>query len=785
MAELKMKSKDLYWMLLCLDFKPDDVSKSKHTILGINMFDKPNKEAFYIVIHFLFEKLDPARTKEVFRHCWPVNDRKRDAEFCKGAVTWLKEIASKVGDTFAPVAASQFRSACGLRFMNLMLCLAKYVLLQTIKTFITESSWVPEAAAVPASSREMEFKRFALVKRRFQRAMMEQDLVIQLYQKRAKDLENSLKDLNAEKAYYDALLEEHNSGSDLQEDIVTKTQKVRSLWSETDRILSTPAELQTVASVIHGQVDKYTLSGEDLSVKIPTALRERIEQGSHQWKDFKMYEEEQPVLLGLLAVFNKGLHILREEREKFKCLRVHLQSIGLEERPLLFKDGQRLGREDIGELKASIRSLQKNWESKWVHGLTSILEHDPVLDFVSPMPALSFEPALEASFETSVLSQYLCSLGDLPDPSESTAEMTRTSSCLEPEPHQEPELKIVSHPDETRSDLLATERCFSPFKTIGLQSSPLLTSIRKDHSAKTKAQIVDLECDNVTSQSSIRKAHSAKTKAQIVDLECDNLASQFAEAVITNSAKPKSDVDLGQLLNLISDPFTTGRQLCRTPESLSSYPIKDVRSSWRRAVEEGLAEKNEGSWNLCDNSPCFRNTMLEVNNSYKGSNSDVSFSCSPALALPDLQGASLNGTIPWDSLKMEALSYQNPSDLITFNISEEELPDHLENYGSFNSDCSTEGDFAHEQVEDLTRTHARSLSLIDVPLQSPQVGPKPLSEKSQNSFIMSPLHSAVFCSSEQKLFSLDLDKFESLSPPCPVENLHLPCLVELNLDEIE
>ncbi|TRY92173.1 hypothetical protein DNTS_026299 [Danionella cerebrum] len=355
MAELKMKSKDLYWMLLCLDFKPDDVSKSKHTILGINMFDKPNKEAFYIVIHFLFEKLDPARTKEVFRHCWPVNDRKRDAEFCKGAVTWLKEIASKVGDTFAPVAASQFRSACGLRFMNLMLCLAKYVLLQTIKTFITESSWVPEAAAVPASSREMEFKRFALVKRRFQRAMMEQDLVIQLYQKRAKDLENSLKDLNAEKAYYDALLEEHNSGSDLQEDIVTKTQKVRSLWSETDRILSTPAELQTVASVIHGQVDKYTLSGEDLSVKIPTALRERIEQGSHQWKDFKMYEEEQPVLLGLLAVFNKGLHILREEREKFKCLRV--------------------------------------------------------LDFVSPMPALSFEPALEASFETSVLSQYLCSLG--------------------------------------------------------------------------------------------------------------------------------------------------------------------------------------------------------------------------------------------------------------------------------------------------------------------------------------------------------------------------------------
>lgn len=31
------------------------------------MFDKPNKEAFYIVIRFLFDKLDPTRAQDVFR----------------------------------------------------------------------------------------------------------------------------------------------------------------------------------------------------------------------------------------------------------------------------------------------------------------------------------------------------------------------------------------------------------------------------------------------------------------------------------------------------------------------------------------------------------------------------------------------------------------------------------------------------------------------------------------------------------------------------------------------
>ena len=33
-----------------------------------NMFDKPNKDAFYIVTHFLLEKLNATRFHEAFRY---------------------------------------------------------------------------------------------------------------------------------------------------------------------------------------------------------------------------------------------------------------------------------------------------------------------------------------------------------------------------------------------------------------------------------------------------------------------------------------------------------------------------------------------------------------------------------------------------------------------------------------------------------------------------------------------------------------------------------------------
>lgn len=103
--------------------------------------------------------------------------------------------------------ASLFLSPGGPKFTSLMLSLANHAMLQEMKTFRTgacpapgavhapparpdglcspEDSWVPEAAAAPASSPDMAAKRLELVRRRFVRTAVEQDRFLQEYQRRA------------------------------------------------------------------------------------------------------------------------------------------------------------------------------------------------------------------------------------------------------------------------------------------------------------------------------------------------------------------------------------------------------------------------------------------------------------------------------------------------------------------------------------------------------------------------------------------------------------------------
>lgn len=58
---------------------------------------------------------------------------------------------------------------------------------------------------------------------------------------------------------------------------------MRGFWTETDRVLSPlVVDRKVVESVIHRQVDQYILGGQDLSVKIPAVLHERMERLSHQ-----------------------------------------------------------------------------------------------------------------------------------------------------------------------------------------------------------------------------------------------------------------------------------------------------------------------------------------------------------------------------------------------------------------------------------------------------------------------------------------------------------------------
>ncbi|XP_062975563.1 HAUS augmin-like complex subunit 6 isoform X3 [Elgaria multicarinata webbii] len=132
----------LWFYLLALDFDPTGAAAAAaaaaakiptHLRLGVNMSDKPNRDAFHIVAWFLFSKLDPSRCNEIFRFCFPPPDKKADSEFRKQCYEWLRRISDECGNNFPPVFASLFLSPGGPTFIHLMFHFARYVLMHHIK----------------------------------------------------------------------------------------------------------------------------------------------------------------------------------------------------------------------------------------------------------------------------------------------------------------------------------------------------------------------------------------------------------------------------------------------------------------------------------------------------------------------------------------------------------------------------------------------------------------------------------------------------------------------------
>eukprot|EP00064_Thunnus_orientalis_P001144 superscaffoldBa00000074_g1146 len=617
----KKNGKYLWFALLGLGFEPNTAitllvgkTNPKYINLGPNMFDKPNKDAFYIVAHFLLEKLNPTRFHEAFRHCWPVLTPKEDAEFRKVACAWLREIMDETANAGSKVVASLFLSPGGHRFISLMLHLASHVMLQDMKTFTTDDSWVPEAAAMPASSLDMAARSLDLIQARFLKTAVEQDRFLQDYQRQAQALGKSLKDIRADSAKYDELLKRHSSDS-VQEGASSaeKTKKVRSLWSAIDGMLSSIKEEQhSMESVLKGDVDQNTLDGTDQVLKIPRCLLERIEKLPHQLSSGNVYEAGQLNLLCVFELVNHALQLLREERCRVShAPRPELNPQDLQEKcqqmARVLQDlnliRQKISKEEIPEVSSGIRELEAEWDRKWM----DILKDTPLVSFLNEDPA-------------------------------------------------------------------------SVRKTARV--CPKVTPTR------TKTQKMDMECDNLSDQASVRKTARVcpkvtptRTKTQILDMECDNLADQFADAVTatTPTEGRVKGLDLeGLLSTLQGDPFSTRKQLPRTPESL----ILDVKNSWRKAVEEDKAEKIR----RFNDSLTGRLTPLqEIHNVLQSPSAPAqSASCnltptvtrhrSPPVSQ---QGVLLKSTLLWDTFSKETLDSPSGtgSSAIQFSLDNETLPE--------------------------------------------------------------------------------------------------------------
>ncbi|XP_078132331.1 HAUS augmin-like complex subunit 6 isoform X2 [Sander vitreus] len=686
----KKNGKYLWFALLGLGLQPDAalslIGKTninvKHINLGPNMFDKPNKDAFYIVTHFLLERLNPTRFNETYRHCWPVLNHKADAEFRKVTCAWLREIMDETANAGSKVVASLFLSPGGPKFISLMFHLASHVMLQEMKTFTTDDSWVPEAAANPTSSLAMAVKRLNLITTRFLKAGVNQDRFLHEYQRQAQLLVKSMRDIRAEGPKYDELLKLHSSESTQEGDSsVEKTQMVRSLWSDIDRMLSTIKEEQhAVESVLKGEVDQYVLDGTDRALNIPRSLLERIEQLPHQLSSGNVYEAGQLNILCVLELTKHALQLLREERcrishapkpqlspqhlqEKCQQMARALQNLQLVR--------QRISKEEIPEVRSTIRELEAAWDRKWMDTLkdtplVSFLNEDPALGFLSPMAPLSFEPAADASYRSSVFSQYPAKL-------------------LEEKPAESKSQKGAPPSSSKPKSPATAERTESPVNTqASSKANTSLDWLFDTPSPPRRAPSVPPPQASVRKTAHVdQKVTPMRNETQILDMECDNLADQFADAVTTTSPPEgrAKVMDLDGLLGTLHrGPFSTRKQLPRTPESL----ILDVKSSWRKAVEEDEAEKM-GRLAKFNDDIAGRLTPLDEHNvllSPDAPSQSVSCRITPPLtshSSPPVsqQGVSLKSTLFWDTFNAEALDSPSGtgSSAVQFSLDHETLPE--------------------------------------------------------------------------------------------------------------
>lgn len=82
-----------YQSLIQIGIDIDKMKQSNKTVnLSPDSFSHHNNRAMELILHALFTKFDPIKSKEIFRSCWPIFDKKMERIFRKACIDWLNEL---------------------------------------------------------------------------------------------------------------------------------------------------------------------------------------------------------------------------------------------------------------------------------------------------------------------------------------------------------------------------------------------------------------------------------------------------------------------------------------------------------------------------------------------------------------------------------------------------------------------------------------------------------------------------------------------------------------------
>ncbi|XP_057579006.1 HAUS augmin-like complex subunit 6 [Hippopotamus amphibius kiboko] len=589
--------KEHLWMYLqALGFEPGPATVAcgkivSHTHLGVNMFDKLNRDAFQIVSYFLFQTLDQSLTKEVFKLCWPPYDQKSDTEFRKHCCEWLKKISAERGSSFPQVVGSLFLSPGGPKFIHLMYHFARFVAIKYIKTHSKNSSvHFTETFNVKPQDLHMCIARCHVARNRFLQILQREDCVTRKYQENAQLSVKQVRNLRSECIGQQNQIKKMEP-CDHQSNIQEKIQKVRSLWASVNETLMFLEKEREVVSSVLSLVKEYTLDGTNVAINIPRLLLDKIEKQMCQLHIGNVYEAGKLNFLTVIQLLNEVLKVMKYEHRQADQARLTVDLHFLEketksqrERLSDLKHMRYKIKEDLTTVKHSIVEKQEEWHKKWKEllGLSPfslIKSWTPAVDLLPPMSPLSFDPASEEAYAKSILLQYPASLLDTPKQHIQENDCRRTNDTLETK------CDLANSP----ASLLLQPVLPSDRNSVTLpEKDTKLTPREKNETISKKTAEFEVEVSSLshtaknTDSSAFGESLPAK-KRDPFQKEQDYLAEEVARAVLSDSPQPSKgkEVKLEELIDsLVSNPFLTRNQIPRTPENL----ISEIRSSWRKAV---------------------------------------------------------------------------------------------------------------------------------------------------------------------------------------------------------
>ncbi|XP_019410444.1 PREDICTED: HAUS augmin-like complex subunit 6 isoform X9 [Crocodylus porosus] len=530
-----------------------------------------------------------------------MSDKKGDAEFRKKCCEWLKEISVECGNIFPAVVASLFLSPGGPKFIHLMYHFARYVMIQAMRTDCKDAGiYFPEAVILRPDDLYRAAARCKVASNKFLQVVQKEDFVIQEYQKKAQLLTKQIKDLRSECADLHKQLQRIEKNDQNQSNRAEKVQKVCSMWTTvTETFAGLEKEKEVVDSVVKGHFDQYTLDATDIAISVPRLLLDKIENEMYRLHIGSVYDTGKLNFLTVIQLLNEALKILRSECQQVdrKALNLDLQYIEektkFQSKTLLGLRSMRhkLKREDHVSIRKSVVEKQKEWDMKWENifgqspfGLFKV--QNPALDLLPAMSALSFDPATEEAYKTSVFCQYPASVPDAPKKgyhkrvdgalgsTMSTAELTSSG-------------RIFSLSSE-----LATSENSCPVLEKKVHTE---TPKRKEHSLSQKilkcGVARPLEAWNNRDSPVLQTPTPVKREDPYRKAK-EQLAEEVANVVVSESPSSSDGkgMELEDLIeSLASNPFLARKQIPRTPENL----ITEIRSSWRKAVQDGYPSDTE------------------------------------------------------------------------------------------------------------------------------------------------------------------------------------------------